>query len=372
MAEVKKHMKVLMTADTVGGVWTYCMDLCRSLLAQDVQVHLITMGERLKNWQQEEVNALKNVVVYETGYKLEWMQSPWHDLQECGQWLLHLEEEIQPDLIHLNCFAYGSLPFKAPVMVVAHSDVWSWFLSVKGEEPPQEWKDYFQCVMDGLQGADSVIAPSNAKLNAIKSLYGITKGEVIYNGRDASLFYTERKNPSVFSMGRIWDEAKNIHLLMEAASNINAPVKIAGDNNFAQNNVAINNSRIDFLGKLSSTQIAAQLSTAAIYVLPAKYEPFGLSALEAALSGCALVLGDIPSLREIWHNAAIYVNTNSSKELASTVNALVQDTNFLQEQSQKAKAQAALYSMEAMTRNYIYQYRQMKKKTRKKTEQETV
>ncbi len=32
--------------------------------------------------------------------------------------------------------------------------------------------------------------------------------------------------------------------------------------------------------------------------LPARYEPFGLSVLEAALSGCALVLGDIPSLRE--------------------------------------------------------------------------
>jgi glycogen synthase len=47
---------------------------------------------------------------------------------------------------------------------------------------------------------------------------------------------------------------------------------------------------------------------ASIYALPARYEPFGLSALEAALSGCALILGDIPSLREVWLEAAPYVS----------------------------------------------------------------
>ena len=49
------------------------------------------------------------------------------------------------------------------------------------------------------------------------------------------------------------------------------------------------------------------MGRAAIYALPARYEPFGLSILEAALSGCALVIGDIPSLREIWADAALFV-----------------------------------------------------------------
>ena len=57
------------------------------------------------------------------------------------------------------------------------------------------------------------------------------------------------------------------------------------------------------LGSLSPRALAAWLARAAIYCLPARYEPFGLSVLEAALSGCALVLGDIPSLREIWDDA---------------------------------------------------------------------
>ena len=61
------------------------------------------------------------------------------------------------------------------------------------------------------------------------------------------------------------------------------------------------------LGRLSAGELADWYARAAIYALPARYEPFGLSALEAALSGCALVLGDIPSLREIWGDAALFV-----------------------------------------------------------------
>lgn len=58
---------------------------------------------------------------------------------------------------------------------------------------------------------------------------------------------------------------------------------------------------------MSQRALAQWYAHAAIYALPARYEPFGLSALEAGLSGCALVLGDIPSLREIWGDAALFV-----------------------------------------------------------------
>jgi glycosyltransferase involved in cell wall biosynthesis len=65
------------------------------------------------------------------------------------------------------------------------------------------------------------------------------------------------------------------------------------------------------------------MERAAIYVLPARYEPFGLSALEAALSGCALVLGDLPSLREIWGETAVFIPPDDSEALHSAVSALI-------------------------------------------------
>jgi glycosyltransferase involved in cell wall biosynthesis len=373
MAGTKDHMKVLMTADTVGGVWTYCMDLCKALQRSSVEIHLVTMGEKMKGWQKDEVAALENVAVYETAFRLEWMQDPWNDIAACGQWLLQLERKLQPDLIHLNCFAYGSLPFLAPVMVVAHSDVFSWFFAVKGEEPSGEWNCYFSCVQKGLQGAEMVIAPSGALLGAVQSIYGLQIGEVIYNGRDRNLFASGEKQLSVFSMGRIWDEAKNTKLLVDAAALMEAPVRIAGDNSFAQSSFdTAGTSNVEFLGKLSTRQIAAQLANASIYVLPAKYEPFGLSVLEAALSGCALVLGDIPSLREIWKDSALYVDTNDSVALAQTINHLLHDQELLQEMQEKAKDRAAHYSLERLAENYSAIYQQLIRQTIKQQKQETI
>ncbi|HET7896236.1 MAG TPA: glycosyltransferase family 4 protein, partial [Flavisolibacter sp.] len=202
MANTNINIKVLMTADTVGGVWTYCMDLCKALRAFDAEVHLVTMGEKMREWQRQDVSDLDNVIVYETTFQLEWMENPWKDIEACGEYLLQLEEDIQPDIIHLNCFAFGSWAFKAPVLMVAHSDVWSWFLAVKNETPGQEWNRYFDCVQAGLHEADKVVAPSKTMLRFVESIYGVRNGRVIYNGRDAQLFSPGEKKPIVFGMGR--------------------------------------------------------------------------------------------------------------------------------------------------------------------------
>ena len=69
--------------------------------------------------------------------------------------------------------------------------------------------------------------------------------------------------------------------------------------------------------------MAAHLAASAIYALPARYEPFGLSALEAGLCGCALVLGDIPSLREVWGDAAVFVDPHDAQALAKALNCLI-------------------------------------------------
>src|SRR5207248_6075453 len=79
------------------------------------------------------------------------------------------------------------------------------------------------------------------------------------------------------------------------------------------------------LGSLSPPHFADWLARAAIYALPARYEPFGLSVLEAAQAGCALVLGDIPSLRENWDGAAVFVSPDSPPELEAALAALIRE-----------------------------------------------
>lgn len=372
MEDIKQRsFKILMTTDTVGGVWTYCLELCRAL--QDVEFHMVTSGAKMSEGQRAEVGSLANVTVYQTGYALEWMDNPWEDIDNSGEWLLRLESELRPDLVHLNSYAYGSLPFKAPKIVVAHSDVFSWWLAVKGENPPKEWNEYYFRVQGGLQDATLVVAPSRAKLRSIKEIYGaLSNSKVIYNGRSKDLFFRGEKEPHIISLGRMWDEAKNIRLLLDAAAQTDCAIRIAGDQQFAGNSVALASANTQYLGKLDTTQVAEELAAASIYVLPAKYEPFGLSALEAAYSGCALVLGDIPSLREIWGFAALYVDPNDAGALAATITDLLNHPKKREEYGRRAQTRSRLYSLNTMAAAYREVYSSLAQPQHTYLKQETL
>ena len=50
-----------------------------------------------------------------------------------------------------------------------------------------------------------------------------------------------------------------------------------------------------------------------MYAATARYEPFGMEVLEAALSRCAIIANDIPSFREIWGDDAIYFRTGLTR-----------------------------------------------------------
>jgi glycogen(starch) synthase len=66
-------------------------------------------------------------------------------------------------------------------------------------------------------------------------------------------------------------------------------------------------------------------ATAAIYAATSCYEPFGLSALEAALSRCALVMNDNPVFRELWADRAVYFKKDDPEDLARVIAELRSD-----------------------------------------------
>src|SRR3954465_11281992 len=128
--------RLLMTADTVCGVWTYALELARALGGQGTEVSLATMVRPLSRSQQLESAAIENLSVYESNFKLEWMDNPWDDVRESGEWLLKLRDRIQPDAVHLNNYAHGGLTWDLPVLMVGHSCVFSWWKAVHGTLPP--------------------------------------------------------------------------------------------------------------------------------------------------------------------------------------------------------------------------------------------
>lgn len=356
----RKAFKILMTADTVGGVWSYAVELIQALAPGGVEVALATMGAPLNLQQREQLTGLPQVKLYESNYKLEWMDNCWADVKAAGTWLMQIKKEFKPDLIHLNNLVHGNLNWGKPVMVTVHSCVLSWWRAVKKEEATADWNIYREQVKASLRAVDLVVAPSQAMLKEAEALYGpFLKQRVIYNGRNTDLYRYKLKEPFIFSMGRIWDEAKNIKLLAQVAANLNWPIYVAGDQAHPDNGKTQQLENIHFLGKLSQVEVANFLSRAAIFALPAKYEPFGLSALEAALSGCALVLSNIESQREIWGNAATYINPDNPEVIKRVLNKLINDEFMRNIMGFRAMQKGLPYSARQMAFEYSQAYQEL-------------
>ncbi|CAN5906851.1 glycosyltransferase family 4 protein [soil metagenome] len=346
-----------MTADTVGGVWTYALELIRALALFGAEVHLATMGGELQECQQQEADQLPNLTLYPSSFKLEWMDSPWEDLQEAEAWLLQLNEIVEPDLVHLNTLAFADLAWGKPVVQVVHSCVLSWWKAVKKEEAPASWDRYKAVVTESLQAADLVVAPTHAMLGEARELYGPFQQEkVVYNGRNPRDFQAGNKEPFVFSMGRVWDEAKSLAVLAEVAAQLSWPVYIAGEAVHPDTGQPVQLPNVHFLGRLPPAEVKDWLAKASIFALPARYEPFGLAILEAAMSGCALVIGNTESLREVWGSAAHYVPPDAPDQVQAALENLIADEFGRNSLACRATRQSQSYTSGRMAREYLRLY----------------
>jgi glycogen(starch) synthase len=358
----ERPFHVLMTADCVGGVWTHALELAAALGRLGMRVTLASMGARLTEAQRAQAAGIPALSLHESTWRLEWMDDPWDDVAAAGRWLQQLEQALRPDVVHLNQFAFGALRFRAPKLVVAHSCVLSWWRAVRGGSAPASYDRYRQVVAAGLAGAGMVAAPTRAMLESLAGNYGLAwPGLVLPNGRSPLDYRPAAKQPVVLSAGRLWDEAKNLAALEAVAPELPWPVRVAGAmRSPGSPGGGMRETRaVQPLGELSPSALATQMSQAAIYALPARYEPFGQSALEAALSGCALVLGDIASLRELWGPAALYVTPDDHDALRDALLRLIAQPSLRDELARSARDRALRFTPTRMAHAYRRVYRQL-------------
>jgi glycogen synthase len=133
-------------------------------------------------------------------------------------------------------------------------------------------------------------------------------------------------------VGRLVDAGKQVFLLTQQQHPL--PVCIVGAEQTvpmpripirADVKVATEKTTVAIRGPQTDAQLRALYSRAAIYAATSRYEPFGMAALEAAFSRCAIVANDIPSYREIWGDAALYFRTNDAASLAESIRMLNED-----------------------------------------------
>lgn len=349
---------VLMTADAVGGVWSYALGLCAAL--PDVRFILATLGPRPRPAQRAAASRLDNVTLVESDFRLEWMTGGQTDIAASTRWLDALALQHAVDLVHVNGYAQARLGSDCPIGVVAHSDVLSWWKAVHGEAAPAEWRGYRRQVVGGLRAADCVVAPTRAVQDDLRRQYGLPlwNTRIIPNGIELSALMPRPKRPVIMTAGRIWDDAKNLRLLDDVALHLDWPIEIAGDTAHPEKGVA-ELRHVRLLGVLGPDEIRRRLGDASIFAAPALYEPFGLTVLEAAAAGCALVLGDIASLRENWDGAAMFLPPRAVGEWQAALARLINDREARDRLAAAGRIRAKRFTLASTARRYRALYREL-------------
>jgi glycosyltransferase involved in cell wall biosynthesis len=352
---------LLMTADPLGGAFTHAVDLAAELANRGVRVTLATMGGRLSRSQERAALEVKKLTLVQSSFRLEWMDDAWGDVWRAGDWLLEIERRTCPDIVQLSGYAHGALPFNAPRIIVAHSCALSWWQAVTGTPPPAAYEAYRLAVQAGLAAANAVVTPTGTMLRALVGHYGHPiRPRIIPGAAPPGAFRPSAKEASIATVGRLWDPAKNIAALGDVAAALPWPIYAAGSN-IDLDGKPRRLRTLHPLGELSRPEVASLLSRAAIFALPARYESFGLSVLEAALAGCALVLGDIPELRETWNDSAIYVPPEDRRALGRALRAMIDEPERRLDLARRSRARALARAPERTASAYLALYAEVRK-----------
>jgi glycosyltransferase involved in cell wall biosynthesis len=360
-------MHVLITSDTLNGNWTYTRELVSGLITRGLRVTLVSFGEIPLPEQTAWMDRLYGLTYHPTAFRLDWMEEGQQDFADASDYLCSLIRDSKPDVFHSNHLCYGALPTNIPRVVVAHGDLITWWKATHGREPKNSaWlRWYRQTISEGLAAASAVVAPSEWLLGTMRSCYGSgVREQVIHNGRNPIFFNPYvTKEDSVLAVGRLLDPAKQVNLLTQHTHAV--PVCIVGDETPANDlplraDVRFQDGDIGVTlrGPQSESQMRMLYSKASIFAGTSRYEPSGITILEAALSRCALVQNDIPPLRELWGNAAIYFATNDAESLAETVRMVSEDVQLRRDFANRAFQRAReSFNAHRMTDNYIQLYR---------------
>lgn len=347
--------RVLLTTDAVGGVWHYSLELAAGLIDHGVDVTLAVLGPAANERRLRTARRLPKLRVINTGLPLDWTAESEYAAHDASVALTDLAREYAPDIVHLHSPAFAAdVHFPAPCVAVAHSCVATWWHALHDSPLPRDLAWRAQRMARGLSAADIVVAVSRSFADALTGIYGNCAPIIVVpNGKRPRYYPRIRRRHCAFTAGRLWDRGKNISALDRAAAQVAAPIFAAGAISSPSGD-SIDFSHLRLLGELGEADIARWYASSAVFVSPARYEPFGLSVLEAAQAGAALVLSDIPSFRELWDGAAVFAKDD---DLADVLQDVLETPDRAADLGIRARQRAQRYSRPAMVQSTLAVYR---------------
>jgi glycosyltransferase involved in cell wall biosynthesis len=117
--------------------------------------------------------------------------------------------------------------------------------------------------------------------------------------------------------------------------------------------------RVEFVDTVTDKQLAAYYRRCSLFVIPSRYEGFGLPLLEALASGAPCVAADIPVFHEVAGDAARYVPADDVQAWTHAIKELLEDPAQCATLSELGMGRAATFTWRAWAIKTAHAYEQM-------------
>ncbi len=308
----------------------------------------------------------------------------WHTIEE----QLKLPQILNKENLDLMHFPYQSIPifYNKPFILTIHDLIPYNFPTGQASALPGPIYNlkllaYKFVIGQAARKAKKIIAVSNATKDEIIDHLGVHSSKVTVICEGASVFsskatptkrYTLNAIRYFLYVGNAYPH-KNLERLLEAFSvfchsglvseshDIKLILVVKDDYFYKRLKKKVEeenlSDKIIFKLNVADEELSNLYQNALALVLPSLMEGFGLPALEAMANKCLVLASDIPSLREVCGDAAIYFDPYNIKDIAKKMNEVDSiDSSHYSDKKEKGLVRANFFSWEKMAKETLSLY----------------
>jgi glycosyltransferase involved in cell wall biosynthesis len=282
---------------------------------------------------------------------------------------------------HLDLFYspshYSPLNSPAPTMPTIH-DIG--YLKYQDQFTKKDLYQLINWTESSLKSAKHIVAVSKFTKDELINTYQIPsdKISIIYNGvgsppnisTDSSaktLLKFKIRKPYFLAVGTLKPN-KNYPFLIEAFSifikkHPDFLLVIAGKKGWLFEEIDTIIKKLDLSNQIIFTDYISEADKWILYknalslVIPSTYEGFGIPAIESQKVGTPVIASDIPSLREVLHDSALYINPEDIPSLVTAFEKIL-DKKFRQNLISQSSKQADKFTWDNSAKNLILLFHQ--------------
>lgn len=322
---------------------------------------------RKTNWSYLKLNA--------TNFQKKLADVPWYSLEEQFK-MPAIYNQANLDLLHVPHFNVPIF-YRKKFVVTIHDLIHHHFsqestttrnyLLFKAKRIA-----YKMVIASAVRRSQKIIVPSNFVKSEIADNFKIKPEKIVVTYEAAEEEYQTFKKQSfgdyILYVGNAYPH-KNLNTLLDALKILSTNYKLSRTSltivsprsvftERLENEVEKRSlkNKIKIIGYQEPAKLAKVFASARAYIFPSLSEGFGIPGLNAMAAGVPVIASKIPTLREIYQDAAVYFDPKDSKDIAQTISTVLNSSKKRQELIERGQKQVKKYSWLEMAKETLSVY----------------